>query len=287
MGGSERGHDHHQDHPGTHPDVVGDYGGLTDSGYWDASWARVELPRLISFDHHVNRRWDSLFGRVLADRAGSSVVEVGCAPGAWLIYFHRRWGLIPTGIESSPVGAALTRQNAELTGTDLRVIEADMFDPSINEQFDVVWSGGLVEHFVDLDDPVARLRQFVAPGGLVITSVPNLNGSMYFWLRRLLNPTVLRAHRVVTPAGLATAYAANGLAIEFVGYHGTWNLEVVNFGRHSRLQRWANRVDRLFGKVLGATRARGESRWLSPYVVAVGRAPGAGGASLSATTDDR
>ena len=203
------------------------------------------------------------------------MVEIGCAPGAWLIYFHRRWGLIPTGIESSPVGAALTRRNGELTGTDLRVIEADMFDPSIHDLFDVVWSGGLVEHFDDLDSPLARLRQFVAPGGLLITSVPNLNGSLYLWLTRLLNPAVLRAHRVVTPADLATAYGAHGLTTEFVGYHGTWNLEVVNFGRHRRLQRGANRVDRLFGRVLGTLRARGESHWLSPYVVAVGRAPGA------------
>jgi 2-polyprenyl-6-hydroxyphenyl methylase/3-demethylubiquinone-9 3-methyltransferase len=190
-----------------------------------------------------------------------------------LIYFHDRWGLTATGIESSPVGASLTRRNAEMTQTPLRVIEADLFDPSIDDRFDVVWSGGLAEHFEDLAVPLARLRELVAPGGLLITAVPNLDGSLYARLTRKINPSVLRFHRVVVPSDLSKAYRDLGLDVEMVGYFGTWNLEVVNFGGHHQMQIWANRMDRGIGRVLGAVRARGESRWLSPYVVAVGRAP--------------
>ena len=265
--------DRSQAHGHREGDSHGGQRGLTDPDYWDATWNAISLPQVLSFEHHVNRRWDDLFSRYLAGHRVATVVEVGCAPGSYLIYFHDRWGLTVTGIESSPVGAALTRQNAEMTGTPIRVIEADLFDPSIDERFDVVWSGGLVEHFEDLAVPLARLRQLVAPGGLLITSVPNLNDSLYTSLTRRINPATLSVHRVVAPSDLSKAYRDLGLEVAKVGYFGTWNLEVVNFGAHHRMQVWANRMDRGIGRVLGAIRARGEGRWLSPYVVAVGRAP--------------
>ena len=271
------GHDHNDGDGDTHLRR----GGMTNPDYWDLTWEAIRLPQILSFEHHVQRRWDDLFRRYLAVLRGASVVEVGCAPGSWLIYFHDRWGLNATGIESSPVGAALTRRNGEITKTPLRVIEQDLFDESLNDQFDVVWSGGLVEHFEDLAVPLARLRELVAPGGLLITSVPNLHGSLYAWMTRRTNPDVLRLHRVVAPSDLSIAYRDLGLAVEEVGYFGTWNLEVVNFGTHRRVQVWANRIDRGVGRVLGAMRARGESRWLSPYVVAVGRAPTTGSADTA------
>lgn len=178
-----------------------------------------------------------------------------------------------TGIESSPVGAEMTRRNATAANTPLRLLEADFFDASIQDRFDVVWSAGLVEHFDDLATPLLRLRELIRPGGLLITAVPNLNGSVYAWLQRRINRAVLDVHRVVAPADLSRAYLELGLEVAEVGYFGTWNLEVVNFTGHRSSQVWANRIDRLTGRVLGATRARTESQLLSPYVVAVGRAP--------------
>lgn len=262
-------------HPHDHGDSAraDDHGGMTDTAYWDTTWDAVRLPHVLSFEHHVNRRWDDLFSRYLADRRGATIVEVGCAPGSWLIYFHERWGMTATGIESSPVGAELTRRNATATNTPLRVLETDLFDASLEERFDVVWSAGLVEHFDDIATPLARLRELLRPGGLLITAVPNLNGSVYAWIQRRINPAVLDVHRVVTPADLSRAYLGLGLEVAEVGYVGTWNLEVVNFGGHRKYQVWANRIDRLTGRVLGTTHARSESRLVSPYVVAVGRAP--------------
>ncbi len=249
------------------------HGGMTDPDYWDATWNSIQLPQRVSFEHLVNRRWDDLFSSYLTRGHERTVVEVGCAPGAWLIYFHDRWEMAATGIESSPLGAELTRRNAAMTKTPIHVIEGDLFDRSISGQFDLVLSSGLVEHFEDLSIPLARLRDLVAPGGLLITSVPNLDRSLYAYLTRRINPAVLAVHLIVSPADLAEAYRKVDIKLEKVGYFGTWNLEVVNFGPHHRLQTWANRIDRGAGRVLGAMNARGESRRFSPYVVAVGRAP--------------
>lgn len=249
------------------------HGGMTDPDYWDATWNSIQLPQRVSFEHHVNRRWDDLFGTYFAGGQLRTVVEVGCAPGAWLIYFHDRWKMAATGIESSPVGAELTRRNATMTNTPIDVIEGDLFDRSISRQFDVVLSSGLVEHFDDLSIPLARLRDLVAPGGLLITAVPNLDGSLYADLKRRINPAVRAFHLIVSPTDLAEAYRKINIKLEKVGYFGTWNLEVVNFGPHHRLQTWANRIDRGAGRVLGAMNVRGESRRFSPHVVAIGRAP--------------
>jgi hypothetical protein len=121
----------------------------------------------------------------------------------------------------------------------------------------------------------------------LITSVPNLNGSLYAGLNRRINSAVLAVHLIVSPEDLAEAYRTIDIKLEEVGYFGTWNLEVVNFGPHRRLQTWANRIDRAAGRVLGAMNARGESRRFSPYVVAVGRAPSSAPAGRPAVSGDR
>ena len=83
------------------------------------------------------------------------------------------------GIDFSRAGLAATQDSARALGVSVELVEADFFDVAAlpKESFDVVYSGGFVEHFPDVQPLAQRLCELVRPGGVVVTTVPNLAGA--------------------------------------------------------------------------------------------------------------
>jgi 2-polyprenyl-3-methyl-5-hydroxy-6-metoxy-1,4-benzoquinol methylase len=73
---------------------------------------------------------------------GAKVVEVGSAPGEHLVRLKQRFGLTP------------------------------------REAFDVVLSGGFIEHFTDVAAIVQKHLQLLKPGGRLVVMIPNLKASI-------------------------------------------------------------------------------------------------------------
>ena len=110
--------------------------------------------------------------------AGSSLLEIGSAPGLNLIRVCRKFGYQPWGIEYSPIGAEANRATFRREGyPEANLIEGDVFDERLlreNEnRFDIVYSAGLIEHFEDPRDLIARHVRLAAPGGFIVITVPN------------------------------------------------------------------------------------------------------------------
>jgi O-antigen biosynthesis protein len=104
---------------------------------------------------------------------GAAVLEFGCATGYMSDVLVRRRGSRVTGIELDPDAAAEAEAYCE------RVIVGDAETLDLDEQlgderFDAVLFADVLEH---LRDPAALLRRvqpFVAEGGAVIASIPNI-----------------------------------------------------------------------------------------------------------------
>jgi SAM-dependent methyltransferase len=125
-----------------------------------------------------------------------SVLEVGGAPGGYLVHVWRKFGHDVCVLDNSPVGTELSRRNFELLGVPGRVLERDLFAPDDPElKFDLVFSLGLIEHFQDTTAVVDAHLSYVRPGGTVIVGCPNfrrING----WLLQRLSPSLLRWHNL-------------------------------------------------------------------------------------------
>src|SRR6478736_1896451 len=163
--------------------------------YSDAAWnARVPEsvvdPRDRRLDNEVNRRFDAWFHRVLAGVSGR-LIEVGCAGSAWLPYFAREHGLTVTGLDYSPRGCEQAEAVLATAGVAGEVVCADLFAPPAAQvgRFDVVFSFGVVEHFTDTTACIRALAALVAPGGRLITVVPNMNGTTG-WLQKMVDRAV-------------------------------------------------------------------------------------------------
>ena len=159
---------------------------------------------------------------LLADAKGE-VLEIGCAPGRWLAFFAREFGLRVAGIEFTSDGAAATRRNLEMLGVpnaDIR--ETDFLAALPSPTYDIVVSLGFVEHFTDVDGIIARHAAWLRPGGRLIIGVPNFRG-VHGLLQRGLDPEILAHHNleIMDIGRLANAGALAGLVTESAGYLGS------------------------------------------------------------------
>lgn len=110
------------------------------------------------------------------DRPGS-LLDVGCGEGFVLAHFHAE-GWDVAGIDFSRAG--VEAMNPEMSAY---VEQADVFHAldrliSGSDRYDLVWLGNVLEHVLDPVGLLMVLRNLVAPGGLLVATVPN-DGSRY------------------------------------------------------------------------------------------------------------
>lgn len=245
---------------------------LTDESFWDDYWEGLQLPQEVRRSESssaVNAILD-VFERYLPRGPGLTALEIGGAPGGWLAYVHRTFGYEIHCLDSSPVGCDKTRENFALLGLPVHVHPVDLFDDAVTlPPFDVVFSGGLIEHFADLDRIVERHLRFLRPGGHLLLICPNFRG-VYCGCMRRLAPTFLARHNLdVMDARRWDGFERRfGLERLFRGYVG--GLEP---GRLHRCERrtLGNRILRRGAMSLArflARHARFQRRWNTRYTSA-------------------
>ncbi len=242
---------------------------LTSPSYWDRQWEGLPLPAVVDMRSVSNRRLDALFHRYLEPSTETTFVELGCAPGQWLIYFHERFDYQVYGYDSSEIGIDLCRRNLETRGTPAVVEQRDIFSLSEKERFDIVFSAGLIEHFTDPAAILALHAGLLKKGGLLLLLIPNLR-YLYYFLQALINPAVLAHHnlalmRPATFRGLVEAEPS--CTSLFCHYIGIFNLGLLNTKRPSHLLTWADRLINSIFRILPPI----ETRFTSPYLLGVAR----------------
>jgi 2-polyprenyl-3-methyl-5-hydroxy-6-metoxy-1,4-benzoquinol methylase len=97
----------------------------------------------------------------------SRVLEIGCDEGDFAAGLHGEvWGVEP---EAEAATVAATRLHRVLVGTFL----ASRAELPLG-YFDVVVCNDVIEHMVDHDHFLREIRAYMAPGGALIGSVPNM-----------------------------------------------------------------------------------------------------------------
>lgn len=206
--------------------IVGSHsssGGLTSTAFWNDYWGRFSLPATIDERHSFDRALASALRDLLGQTSGRAL-EVGCAPGRWLVFLAREFDLRVSGIEYTPDGAEATRRNFAMLGVDYDTVdEADFFAITPRSSFDVVVSFGFVEHFTDVRSVIARQAEWLRPGGLLVVGVPNFAG-IHGRIQRVLDQEILERHNltIMNIRALAGIGVEAGLVTESARYLGSF-----------------------------------------------------------------
>lgn len=100
-----------------------------------------------------------------------TVLDVGCGEGAFGYEVKQRLGSEVWGIElaEDPARIAATRLDHVLCGDVAELI--DQLPPAY---FDAVVFNDILEHLVDPDDVLVRVKRCVGQDGVVVSSIPNI-----------------------------------------------------------------------------------------------------------------
>jgi SAM-dependent methyltransferase len=250
---------------------------IVEKAFWESDyyWARAQLPCRVDPAQAFDRSLSRALARHAPAARGARVLEVGCAPAKWLIFYAERFGAAVTGIEYSEKGARLSRENLLAAGVEGEILRADFFEVAPSPH-DLVVSIGFVEHFDDIAAAFERHLRFLAPGARLALGVPNFRG-LNRALQWLADPGYLALHNLAAMRRSLYRELArtHGLELEHLGYLGGPDPALIRLSRGSALS--PRRVlpglatlaeRRLRASALGE---RLEHPWLSSYLLAVFR----------------
>lgn len=166
----------------------------TTSQYWDSLYSGSSKLRLPSRLSVGSRNLQRLLGNYIC--TGMRVMEIGCAPGRHLAYVAKHFKAHVSGLDYSKKGIAASRNLFNFYGItgDLRC--EDIFSTSfVNDNFDVVYSLGVIEHFNDPTDIVRRHVLLLKQGGTALIIIPNYSG-FYGGLQKYFDPKNLLIHNM-------------------------------------------------------------------------------------------
>lgn len=266
--------------------ATADRGELTKAAYWDDQWRRLDVGNHYAALEWIRRSYpyaalDRLLRSALPVDPTKTFVEIGSGPGRFLIYFHRVFGYQVSGCDYSPASCTLARENLARAGVRGTIHHADLFE--FEGQYDVVYSGGVIEHFESPAPILERFTRLLRPGGYLVTTVPNLRGLNGLY-RRLLKPDTFDTHRPITLAELRAWHGGLGLHEVLATAYGSLclsRLPTHAFPRAPRLQRfvwtplfragWAASNRLCF--LLDRTGLRVDGSQISPHLLVVARRP--------------
>jgi 2-polyprenyl-3-methyl-5-hydroxy-6-metoxy-1,4-benzoquinol methylase len=212
---------------------------LTEVRFWDEYWANCKLPNEVDYNFSFERCLARALKESLPAVQGEAL-EIGCAPGKWLAFMAKEFGLKPNGIEYSEAGMNATMKNFQLLGlTSGSIRTGDFFHIKPDRQFDVVMSFGFIEHFSQVDTVVDLHMQWLRPGGTLILGVPNFRG-IYYFLQKFLDRTILDKHNleIMCPEyfyQLADRHQLKPIAIRYIGSFEP-SLPIPSQGKNNPLQ---------------------------------------------------
>lgn len=187
--------------------------------YWVQYWKNLKLPDPIDIhsrnvNNFPNRILHSLFRKSFngIETKGLKLLEIGCGNSVFLSYLNKEFGFDVYGIDYTELGCEQARKILTRDGVKGEIILADAFHPSpdLLEKFDVVCSFGVVEHFTNTADTLSSFAKFLKPGGLLITTLPNMKGATGT-LHKWLNRPVYDAHIPLNTEDMQSAIQRAGL----------------------------------------------------------------------------
>jgi 2-polyprenyl-3-methyl-5-hydroxy-6-metoxy-1,4-benzoquinol methylase len=258
------------------------------AAYWTDVWEQSELSpalNLRSRDMHMfpQRALHKIFSQAFEGRQmkGMKLIEIGCGNSAWLPYLAKEFGFDVYGIDYTEEGCEQAEKILERENVTGTIYCTNAFTPGedLFSVFDVVCSFGVVEHFSDTAATLEVFSKYLKPGGLMITSLPNMCG-LNGWLHKVMNRELYNIHVPIDKKQLSAAVESAGLENIRTGYYVgvSLNVQLNSFQkplRHYKIKRLISKagaaVTLIFWWLEESIGAFPQTKWFSRGVFSVAR----------------
>jgi 2-polyprenyl-3-methyl-5-hydroxy-6-metoxy-1,4-benzoquinol methylase len=160
---------------------------FTTMEYWDKFWWEVTLPQRVDMNFSNDYAIADFIIENVPQAWGHSktALEVGCAPGKWMVFLKEEMGYTPHGCEYVHSAAEATKRNLEMNNIHgAKVIEEDFISYDFGEQkYDLIVSFGFIEHFDNPGYIIHKMKYLLKPNGILIVGIPNFNGLNYYFAK--------------------------------------------------------------------------------------------------------
>lgn len=245
---------------------------LTDRQFWVNYW---ESKTGLSVSIPENYLFHKELADIINGQKVKTAIELGGFPGYYAVFLKKYFKLDVTLLDyfvHPPVTSALLQAN-QLKDADIHIIETDLFNYTPEQQYDLVLSCGLIEHFNDTADIINRHINFVKPGGTLFITLPNfkaLNG----WFQKNFDKENYDKHNIdcMDPRLLENICNQAGLKVIKARYFGHFSLWLENQQQKPAGIRLLKKSLWLAGKIFTKIFPF-NSKQLSPYIILEARKP--------------
>lgn len=239
---------------------------LTDRDFWVKYWeSKTDLSAVIPENYLFHRQLTD----IVANEKVKTAIELGGFPGYYAVFLKKYLKLDVTLLDyfvHQPITQQLLKTNG-LADDDIKIIETDLFKYEPAQQYDLVLSCGLIEHFLDTEDIIKKHIAFVKPGGTLFITLPNFK-SVNGWFQKNFDKENYDKHNIdcMDPALLSAICERAGLKEVKASYFGKFSIWLENEKQRSFGLRLFKKIIWLKGKVFTKLFPF-ESKALSPYII--------------------
>ena len=107
----------------------------------------------------------------LSENCSVKILDVGCSTGNMMEYLKRKGFINTCGIEVNKYAVQMCLSKR------LDVKKMDVSEIQLNEIYDVIYLNHVLEHILDLNDFLCKIKKLLKSGSYVLIAVPNIGGT--------------------------------------------------------------------------------------------------------------
>ena len=242
---------------------------LTDNDFWKHFW---ESKKNLIFKVKPDYTFSTIIGNLIKKRNIKSVIELGGFPGYYSVFLKKYFGLDATlfdyYIHPKIIQKLLDYNDMHLS--DIHIIEADLFTYQPKQKYDMVCSFGLIEHFSDTKEIIAKHLSFLSDGGTLFITLPNFRG-INGWVQKTFDQYNYDKHFIqcMDLQYLSATAKELGLKNVEVFYYGGFSVWLENKDEQTIRAKAVLKIIWFVGKIVSKI-FRTENRLMSPYIILKG-----------------
>lgn len=232
---------------------------LSDRKNWEQSWNSY-VPSKIQNKHFIEKYLEGL------DLNNKNVIEIGGFPGTMSAFFYKKYNANVFFVDfyiNPSIVKSIEKIN-DIEEDTIKYIESDFFEFKTNEKFDLVYSSGFIEHFIDIKDVIQRHIDLLSSNGHLLILLPNFKG-INGWIQKKFDRPSYDLHNIKS---MDIHYLTQILK--------TFNLKNLKISFSDKPMLWLSKQNKCFNSILRfIIKLLGyflklfpfKSKYISPFIV--------------------